>query len=83
MKQPEHPGKQIRVYIEDEDWTVTQAAKELKIGRPALSNVLNGHASISPRLALSLEGKFAWPAEYWLSLQMHYDLALARKGRKK
>jgi len=37
------------------DLTVTDLSKKLDIGRPALSNVLNGSASLSIDLALTLE----------------------------
>ena len=38
--------------------TVTEAARRLGVGRPALSNLLNGRAALSPEMALRLEGTF-------------------------
>ena len=50
------------------------------VARHTLSRVLNGHAAISPDMAIRLE-KAGWSsADFWLSRQTAYDLAQARKG---
>ena len=57
---------------------MTQAAVVLGIARHTLSRVLNGHAGISPEMAIRLE-KAGWSnADHWLRLQSTYDLAQAR-----
>jgi addiction module HigA family antidote len=48
------------------------------MSRPALSRVLNGHAAISTKLALTLEANHIGTAELWLKMQMRYDLEHAR-----
>jgi len=59
--------------------SVTDAAKGLGVARHTLSRVLNGHAAISPEMAIRLE-KAGWSnAEFWLRLQAAYDLAQARQ----
>lgn len=40
-----HPGSYIREKVIPEGMSVTNAAKLLGVGRPALSNLLNGNAS--------------------------------------
>ncbi len=58
--------------------SVTQAAHVLGIAQNTLSRVLNGHAGISPQMAIRLE-KAGWSnAGHWLRLQAAYDLAQAR-----
>lgn len=58
--------------------SVTQAAHVLGIAQNTLSRVLNGHAGISPQMAIRLE-KAGWSnADHWLRLQAAYDLAQAR-----
>lgn len=66
--------------------TVTDAAAQLGVTRPALSRVLNEHAAISPDMARRIE---AWlgvdrggRAELWLGMQLDYDLWHARKRPK-
>lgn len=57
---------------------VTEAAKVLGVARHTLSRVLNGHAAISPEMAIRLE-KAGWSnAEFWLRRQVSYDLAQVR-----
>ena len=60
--------------------SVTEAAEVLGVARHTLSRVLNGHAAISPDMAIRLE-KAGWSnADFWLRRQTSYDLAQARKG---
>ena len=80
MSDPLHPGRSIRENcLEPLGLDVTGAARILGIARHALSRVLNGHAAISPELALRLE-KAGWSsAEFWLRRQTTYDLVQVRR----
>ena len=80
MKNPPHPGLGIKLNcLEPLDLSVTEAAQLLGVARHTLSRVLNGHAAISPEMAIRLE-KVGWSnAEFWLRRQAAYDLAQARK----
>ncbi len=53
--------------------TVTDAAKQLGVGRPALSNLLNGRAALSPTMALRLERAFGADRQQLLDLQSRSD----------
>ena len=53
--------------------SVTEAAGRLGVGRPALSNLLNGKASLSQDMALRLEGTFGADREKLLALQAESD----------
>lgn len=80
MKNPPHPGLSIKMNcLEPLGLSVTEAATVLGVARHTLSRVLNGHAAISPEMAIRLE-KVGWSnAEFWLRRQAAYDLAQARK----
>lgn len=79
MKNPPHPGRSIKhACLEPLNLTVTEAAKVLGVGRPALSAVINGKAGISPEMAIRLEQAFGSTADTWLAMQTAYDLAQAR-----
>ena len=80
MKNPPHPGRSIRQDCLDPlGLNVTEAAKVLGVARHTLSRVLNGHAAISPEMAIRLE-KAGWSnAEFWLRRQIAYDLVQARR----
>ena len=81
MKNPLHPGRSIKENCLDPlGLSVTEAARVLGVARHTLSRVLNGHAAISPEMAIRLE-KAGWSnAEFWLRRQTSYDLAQARRG---
>jgi addiction module HigA family antidote len=53
-QQPVHPGVFIRERIIPGGISVKDAAKRLGVGRPALSNLLNGNSSLSPEMAVRL-----------------------------
>ena len=80
MYDPPHPGRSIQVNcLEPLGLSVTNAAKGLGVARHTLSRVLNGHAAVSPEMAIRLE-EIGWSnAEFWLRLQAAYDLAQARQ----
>ena len=80
MQNPPHPGRSIRENcLEPLGLSVTEAAEVLGVARHTLSRVLNGHAAISPDMAIRLE-KAGWSsADFWLRRQTSYDLAQARK----
>ncbi len=80
MTFPPHPGLSIKQNCLDAlGLSVTEAANVLGVARHTLSRVLNGHAAISPEMAIRLE-KAGWSnADFWLRLQAAYDLARARE----
>ena len=81
MKNPPHPGRSISENcLEPLGLSVTDAAKALGVARHTLSRILNGHAAISPEMAIRLE-KAGWStADFWLRRQASFDLEQARKG---
>lgn len=83
MKNPQHPGHTIKdACLDPLGLSVTEAAKVLGIARHTLSRVLNGHAGLSPEMAIRLE-KAGWSnADHWLRLQTAYDLAQARQHER-
>jgi antitoxin HigA-1 len=81
MHNPAHPGEVLRDYIGEMD--VTSLAARLKVARTTLSRILNGHAGISALMALRLAGVLPNTSpEFWLRMQMNYDLWQARKSMK-
>ena len=80
MKNPPHPGLSVRHdCLEPLGLNVTEAARRLGISRKQLSDIVNGHAGISPEMAIRLDKAFGGGAETWLRLQTAYDLARAMK----
>jgi addiction module HigA family antidote len=80
LKNPPHPGRSIRdACLDPLNLSVTEGAERLGVARHTLSRVINGHAGVSPEMAIRFE-KMGWStAESWLRLQTAHDLARARK----
>ena len=69
----QHIGQHVRDNIIPMELTVTEAAKLLGVGRPALSNFLNGRAKLSSRMALRLERAFGADSQALLGLQAEIE----------
>jgi addiction module HigA family antidote len=82
MHNPPHPGEVLRTLcLEPLGLSVTAAAKALGVSRKTLSTLLNGHAGISPEMAIRLSIAFETSAESWLQQQLQYDLWEAEQRR--
>lgn len=78
-KTPELPGQYVRdTALTPNKVSVSEAARVLGVGRPALSNFLNGNAAVSPDMAARIERAFGIPAQKLLDMQATYDAALAK-----
>jgi antitoxin HigA-1 len=83
MFDPAHPGEILKDdVLADAGLTVAKAAQVLGVGRPALSAVLNGRASLSPEMALRFEKAFGISMELLLKMQLQFDIAKTRKMAK-
>ncbi|WP_430469814.1 HigA family addiction module antitoxin [Thalassospira lucentensis] len=70
---PIHPGVFIKINVIPKGLSVTSAAEKLGVTRPALSNLLNGKASLSQTMASRLEKVFGGKREELMALQREYD----------
>jgi addiction module HigA family antidote len=74
-----HPATRIKAEVIPPGMSVTKAAQLMGVGRPALSNLLNGKAALSPEMAARLEKAFKYPLKNLMAMQASYDAAQARK----
>ncbi len=83
MHNPPHPGEILReLWLEPIGISVTEAARRLGISRKALSELLNGHTSVSPEMAVRLSIALKTSAKVWMNMQTNYDLWHVEQGRK-
>jgi len=75
----QHPGTRIKAEVIPKGMSVTKAAALIGVGRPALSNLLNGNAALSADMAARLEKAFNYPRSELLEMQAKYDSAQAKK----
>lgn len=71
---PLHPGAYVKQNIIPAGVSVTEAAKLLGVGRPALSNFLNAKAALSCEMAARLEKAFGANKNDLLKMQTVFDL---------
>lgn len=82
MKNPSHPGSIVRHdCLEPLGLSVTEGARVLGVTRQALNNLVNGKAGVSVEMAVRLSKAFGSEPEFWLRLQMNFDLAELRRHR--
>ena len=83
MYNPPHPGEVLKkLCLEPLGLTVTEAARALGVSRKTLSSILNGHAGVSPEMAIRLSIAFDTTPESWLNQQVQYDLWRAEQHRE-
>ncbi len=80
-----HPSLSVHVgdwlkteIVEPAGVSVTALAKHFGVSRQALSNLLNGSASLSADMAIRFEKAFGVKADTLLRMQTSYELAQAR-----
>lgn len=82
MHNPPHPGEIIQeLCLEPLGISVTKAAVALGVSRKTLSAIVNGHAGISPEMAIRLSIAFDTSAESWMNQQIQYELWHAEQRR--
>ena len=75
-----HPGETIREdVLEPLGMSVNQLAKALGITATRLNDVVRGRRGITADTALRLARYLGTSAEFWLGLQLEYDLRTARQ----
>ena len=69
-----HPGQILYLeLVEGRNLTISKIAELLGTTRANFSNIINGHASISPNMALRLEKVFGGTASHFLMFIAKYS----------
>lgn len=77
---PIHPGEVLREeYLEPLGLSVYRVARELKIARPRLNDIVLGRRGVTIDTALRLGRYFGTTPEFWLNLQTRHDLDVAAR----
>jgi addiction module HigA family antidote len=76
-----HPGKILREeFMEAVGLSAYALAKALAVPGPRVNDIVREKRGISPEMAVLLSTYFGTSEGYWINLQSHYDLMMA-KGR--
>src|SRR6266704_5328412 len=74
-----HPGKILREeFMEPVGLSAYALAKALGVPLPRVYDVVREKRAISPEMAVLLSAYFGTSDGYWMNLQAHYDLEMAR-----
>ena len=76
---PAHPGEVLKDYLGE--MTIGEAARRLGVTRAHLSRIVNGRAGISAPMSLRLAAALGTSPEFWLKMQLQYDLWQARRAK--
>ena len=79
-----HPGDVLKTeFLEPLSLSVYQLAKDLKVQRSRLNEIVLGQRSLTADTALRLAVYFGTTPEYWINLQTQYDLDIANRQLRK
>jgi addiction module HigA family antidote len=80
---PIHPGEIIREEVLTPlSMSVNQLAKHLAVDAARLNEIVRGRRGVTADTALRLARYLGTSAEFWLKLQVHYDLRMARQAKE-
>src|SRR5450755_1901367 len=81
---PPHPGETIMEDIlKPLDMSVNRLAKALGITAARLNDIVRGRRGITADTALRLARYLGMSPEFWLGLQLEYDLRMAQQAKQK
>ena len=77
---PIHPGKILAVeFLKELGVTSYALAKAVGVPTNRITSIVNGDRAISADTALRLGRFFGNSPKFWMNLQMHYDLEVAKR----
>jgi antitoxin HigA-1 len=74
-----HPGSILSEETEARGLSAHALAMKLRVPANRISEIIAGKRSITPETALRLQRFFGISADFWLRMQMDYDLQIAEK----
>ncbi|MFQ5505839.1 MAG: HigA family addiction module antitoxin [Planctomycetota bacterium] len=80
---PTHPGEMLlKEFLQPLGLTQTEFAARLQVSYPRLNEIIRGRRSVSPDTALRLARVLGTSAEFWLGLQLDWDLWHAMRSKE-
>ena len=75
---PIHPGEHLADELKDLGISAAELARQIEVPVNRITEIINGHRSITADSALRLGHWFGTSPEFWLNLQKLYDLRVTR-----
>ena len=81
---PAHPGEILRAdFLEPMALSVYALANAIKVPRSRVNDIALGRRAITADTALRLARYFGTSPEFWVNLQAHYDLEVAKRTSRR
>jgi HTH-type transcriptional regulator/antitoxin HigA len=74
-----HPGEHIKDELDARELNQQYLVGKTGMSKSEISLLIHGHRNITPDIAVLLEKALKIDAEFWMNLQVKYDLDLVRK----
>jgi antitoxin HigA-1 len=72
---PTHPGEMLQAeFLLPLGLTQRELADSIRVPYRNVNELINGHRSITPAIALRLAKFFGVSADFWMNLQLRWDL---------
>jgi addiction module HigA family antidote len=76
-----HPGRLLRRELKARGLSANRIALDLAVPSGRITDILNGRRSITADTAVRLGRYFGNSAQFWLTLQSQYDIAIVERER--
>lgn len=80
---PIPPGEHLQEYLDDFGWSARELARRLAVPHNRVLAILGGERVITADTALRLARLFGTRPEFWLELQMRYELERSRAAAER
>ncbi|MCK6621709.1 MAG: HigA family addiction module antidote protein [Calditrichaceae bacterium] len=81
---PTHPGEMLlQEFLVPMNLTQRELAKAIRMPYRIINELVNKRRSMTPRLALRLSKYFGMSADFWMNLQLRWDLYDAQQYEEK
>jgi len=82
-RQPTHPGEMLREeFLIPMNLTQKELADSIQVSYQRINEIVAGKRRVTPSTALRLAKYFGMSADFWLNLQIKFDLYFAKKKEK-
>ena len=76
---PVHPGRILKRELAARSLSANRLALALRVPSGRITSILNGKRAVTPETALRLARYFGNSPQFWMNLQISYDLAVAEQ----
>jgi antitoxin HigA-1 len=78
LENPMHPGEVLNeLYLEPMAMSAITLANRLNVPRTRIERLIKGTTGVTPDTALRLARAFSTTPNYWMTMQVNYDMAVA------